>query len=422
MSIGIGSRKKVAVMFGGRSVEHEISVITALQLIDAIDVVKYEPVPVYIAPSGKWYSGKALLNRDFYKNMPSSLTEVLEVTLLPKPGAKGLTILRAKKQQSSWQGLFYSFKAPAEEEEQIAVDIFFPAFHGSFGEDGCIQGLFEMAGVTYTGCDVVSAAVSMSKYHCKKFLESHGIPVLPSALVARESVETGLGSNLNQVREAILQTPGMEKFPLFVKPANLGSSIGISKAADAPALDAALLKAFKYDYQVLVEPCLENKLEINVSVLDDSTPVSSVVEIPVASGEELTYEDKYMRGGGKGKKGGGPQTLGMAGLTRVIDPENLDPENKELARKYAQEAFVKLGCAGVARIDFMLDLSTNKLYFNEINPLPGSLSYYLWVKSEPVVLYTDMLTKIIERAELRQSRKSMLSREVGFKAMFKSRE
>lgn len=416
MSNGIAGRKRIAVMFGGRSVEHEISIITALQLMEAIDTVKYEPVPVYIATSGKWYCGEALRKTDFYKAMPGSFSEVQEVTLLPKPGIKGLTILKQKKQQSSWQ--LFKGQAPAEE-EIIPVDVFFPAFHGSYGEDGCIQGLFEMAGVTYAGCDVVSAAVSMSKYHCKKFLESHGIPVLPSALVAKESIEAGLGSNLTEVRQQILSTPGMDKFPLFVKPANLGSSIGISKAADEAGLDAALLKAFKFDYQALVEPCIENKLEINVSVLDDVVPKASVVEIPVASGEELTYEDKYMRGGGKGKKGG-PQTLGMAGLTRVIDPENLDPENKELARRYAQEAFVKLGCAGVARIDFMLDLSTNKLYFNEINPLPGSLSYYLWVKSDPVVLYTDILTKIIERAELRQSRKQMLSREIGFQALFKS--
>lgn len=411
-------RKRVAVMFGGRSVEHEISVITALQLIDAIDVVKYEPVPVYIAPTGKWYSGNALLQREFYKNMPGSLSQVVEVTLLPKPGAKGLTILRPKKPSGGWGGLF---KSAPEEDDEVPIDVFFPAFHGSFGEDGCIQGLLEMAGVTYTGCDVVSAAVSMSKYHCKKFLESHGIPVLPSVLVSKESVESGLGSNLANIRGKIVNTPGFEKFPLFVKPANLGSSIGISKASDNASLDAALLKAFKYDHQVLVEPCLEQKMEINVSVLDGEVPIASVVEIPVASGEELTYEDKYMRGGGKGKKGGGgPQTLGMAGLTRVIDPDDLDNETKELARKYAQEAFVKLGCAGVARIDFMLDLSKNQIYFNEINPLPGSLSYYLWVKSDPVVLYTDMLTKIIERAELKQSRKQMLSREIGFQALFKA--
>jgi D-alanine-D-alanine ligase len=416
MNSGKTGRKRIAVMFGGRSVEHEISVITALQLIDAMDVVKYEPVHVYIAPSGKWYCGAALANRDFYKNMPGSLSDVQEVTLLPKPGVKGLTVLKQKKAQTGWS----LFKQAPEEEEIIPVDVFFPAFHGSFGEDGCIQGLLELAEVTYTGSDVVSSAVSMSKYHCKKFLESHGIPVLPSALVYKESIEAGLGSNLAQVRQSILGTPGMDKFPLFVKPANLGSSIGISKAADEAGLDAALLNAFKYDYQALVEPCLENKMEINVAVLDDVAPVSSVVEIPVASGEELSYEDKYMRGGGKGKKGGGgPQTLGMAGLTRVINPENLDAETKELARSYARDAFIKLGCAGVARIDFMLDLSSNKLYFNEINPLPGSLSYYLWVKSEPVVLYTDMLTKIIERAEIRQSRKQMLNREMGFKAMFK---
>ena len=407
------TRKKIAVMFGGRSVEHEISIITALDLIGAIDTVKYEPVPVYIAPSGKWYSGDALLATEFYKNMPASFNEVKEVTLLPKPEVNGLTILSSPKDSNTWSRLFKQ-SSP----DLIPIDIYFPVFHGSLGEDGCIQGLFELAGVTYTGSDVVSAAVSMSKYHCKKFLQSHDIPVLPSALLSKETIEAGLGADLSGLREYAMSLPGLEKFPLFVKPANLGSSIGIAKATDAETFDAALLKAFKYDRQILVEPCLENKLELNVSVLDDKVTHVSVVEIPVSSGEELTYEDKYMRSG-KGKKGGA-QLLGMAGLTRVIDPENLAPEVKEQARQYAKEAFIKLGCAGVARIDFMLDLSNNQLYFNEINPLHGSLSYYLWDKSNPPLLYTDILTRIIERAELRQRLKQSVSREIGFKALFKS--
>lgn len=411
MENGDHRRKTVAVMFGGRSVEHEISIISGLQLIKALDVVKYKSLPVYIAASGKWYAGDALLDRNFYKAMPASLNEVDEVTLLPQPDVGGLTILRPKLNQG------YSTMATTTE-NVIPVDVFFVAFHGTYGEDGCIQGVLEMSEMPYTGCGVLSSALGMSKYHCKKLLESHGIPVLPGALVYREAIEVNLGNNLAQVREQIFGTPGLEKFPLFVKPCNLGSSIGVAKAKDIAGLDAALLQVFKYDFSAIIEPCLDNKMEINVSVLDDAEPIASVLEIPVSSsGDELTYEDKYMRGGGSKKSA--PVSQGMAGLTRVIDPPDLSAEIKKTAQDYAVRSFKALGCAGVSRIDFMMDLSTNILYFNEINTLPGSLSFYLWMNSHPPIFYTDMLTHIIERGEARAHRKSALSREIGFKALFK---
>jgi D-alanine-D-alanine ligase len=411
MQNGDHRRKTIAIMFGGRSVEHEISIITGLQLIKALDVVKYNPLPVYIAPSGKWYAGDALLNREFYRRMPSSLNEVDEVTLLPQPDVGGLTVLRPRRGSASGLDTDTGRKI-------LPVDVFFVSFHGTFGEDGCIQGVLEMAEVPYTGCGVLSASVGMSKYHCKKLLESHGIPVLPGVIVNREAIEVNLGNNLAAVREQIISSPGLENFPLFVKPLNLGSSIGISKAKDRPGLDAALMQVFKYDYAAIVEPCLDNKMEINVSVLDDTEPIASVLEIPVSStGDELTYEDKYMRGGGSKKNA--PAAQGMAGLTRVIDPQDMKPEMKEAAQDYARRAFKALGCAGVARIDFMVDLMDGQLYFNEINTLPGSLAFYLWMNSHPPIFYTDMLTHIIERAEIRSNRRSSLSREIGFKALFK---
>lgn len=399
-------------MFGGRSVEHEISIITALQLIETIDTVKYNPIPVYIAPSGKWYSGQALLKRDFYKGMPGTLESVQEVVLLPVPGINGLSVMAGKSKQT-----FSLFGKQQQAPDVISVDVFFPAFHGSYGENGCIQGLLELAGVVYTGSDVVSSAVSMSKYHCKKFLESHDVPCLPSALLSREGLDLNPGEKLEEWRKAVLSTKGLEKFPLFVKPANLGSSIGVARVTDEAALDAALLQAFKYDHQVLVEPCVESKLEINVAVIDDAKVRASVVEIPVSStGNELSYEDKYMRGGGKK---GGSASLGMAGLTRVIDPTDLDPAIKSQAQELAVRSFTALGCAGVARIDFILDLEAKQLYFNEINPLPGSLANYLWVKSAPPLLFTDLLTLCIERAIKRDKTKRALSHDVGFKALFK---
>ncbi|MBY0360149.1 MAG: D-alanine--D-alanine ligase [Candidatus Obscuribacterales bacterium] len=411
MNNGDNKRQTIAVLFGGRSVEHEISIITALQMIEAMDTVKYRPLPVYVAPTGKWYCGDELLKKEVYKNMPASLSGLKEVVLLPTPGLNSLTVIGLRSKGGF--GIFGSKVA----EETIPVDVFFPCFHGSYGEDGCVQGLFELADVTYTGSDVVSSALSMSKYHCKKFLESHDIPVLPSIVVSKAELDQGMGSNLAKMRERILAQPGLGNFPLFVKPATLGSSIGVSKADDAAGLDAALLKAFKYDVEAIVEPCLDDKMEINVSVMDDVEAVASVVEIPVSSsGNELTYEDKYMR---PGSKKNGPASSGMAGLARVINPTDLDPKLKEQARSYAKRAFELIGCAGVARIDFMVDLKKGQLYFNEINPLPGSLSYYLWVNSEPAVLYTDMITLMIERAQLRKKRKASVSVDIGFKALFK---
>lgn len=389
--------------------EHEISVITALQLIEALDVVKYQPLPVYIAPSGRWYAGEDLLDRKFYRNMPQSLSLVQEVTLLPIPNVGGLTVLSPKREST--------FNMVASTEEVIPVDIFFASFHGTYGEDGCVQGLFEMADVAYTGCGVLSSALSMSKIHCKKLLESYNIPVLPSAIVQREQIEAQFGANLPYIRNEILNTPRLDRFPLFVKPNNLGSSIAVAKVDDPSQLDAALLKVFKYDVTALVEPCISNKLEINVSVLQGVETRASVVEIPVSSaGRELTYEDKYLRGGGKKS---GELAQGMAGLTRVIDPTDLDPRIKAQAQDYAVRSFQALGCAGVARVDFMLDLNDDQLYFNEINPLPGSLSFYLWNSSKPPLLFTEILTRMIERAEERAYRKSELSRDIAFQALLR---
>lgn len=387
--------KNLAVLFGGRSVEHEISVITALQLINVLDVERYRPIPVYIAQSGRWYTGEALLNKEFYKKLPASLSQVQEVTLLPVPRIGGLTVLQPKKRG-----------------EVIPVDIYFLAFHGTYGEDGCIQGLMEMADVAYTGCGVLSAALGMNKYQCKTHLAAHGIPVLPATVVHRDEAR----KSLTLVRDRILSTPGLEQFPLFIKPCNLGSSIGISVASDIAGLNAALVNTFRYDSQAIVEPCVKDILEINVAVLEDDEPVASVVEMPVSTSGVLTYEDKYLRGEGNKQAG---ESQGMASLTRVIDPKDLNVELKQAAIEYAVKAFKVLGCSGVARIDFIIDSTTAQIYFNEINTLPGSLSFYLWVKSEPPLLYTELLNRIIERAEMRQRTKVALRRNEGLRALFK---
>lgn len=399
---------RVAVLFGGRSTEHEISIITGLEIISAFDTTRYSPLPVYIDQRGRWFSGEQLLRKDFYRGLPGCLDDLKEVALLPRPGTGGLTVLGNKKGLSS---LF-------SKEELIPVDVFVPAFHGQFGEDGCIQGLFEMADVVYTGCNVLASSIAMNKYLCKSILNRHGIPVLPAVVVKKHSTQ----KNLEKVRADIRSTRGLEEFPLFIKPLNLGSSVGVAKAETEEELDAALANAFQYDTEVIIEPCIANKMEINVSVRECPDPVASVVELPVASGDVLSYEDKYLRGGGgkKGKASGStPGAMGMASLTRVVDPQDLDPKHKNGVINYALDAYRVLSCSGVVRFDFMVDLVTESLYFNELNPLPGSLAHYLWDKSTPRVLYPELLHDMVQSAFRKREEVAGLKRDFGFKALFR---
>lgn len=381
------TKQTVAVLFGGRSSEHEISVITALQAITAMDPLKYYVIPVYLHPQGKWYTGEVLLERSTYLAFASHVGAMKEVTVVPDPSVKGLTCVKSG--------------------EVIPVDVYFLAFHGQYGEDGCVQGLLELADATYTGCGVVGSAVAMNKSICKLVAKAAGIPVLPGCVVTHAQAK----KDFAQVREKILLTPGLEGFPLFVKPCNLGSSIGIGKAGDEEALSAALAKVFRYDTEALVEPCLTDLMEINVSVMEGDPPMTSVVEIPVASQTVLTYEDKYMRRGPK------TSSQGMASLTRIIDPKDLDATVKGLVTQYALQAFDSMRCRGVVRFDFMVDTSTGRLYFNELNPIPGSLSFYLWEKSSPKRLYTRTIDYLIERARQRKAHGEAVQRFWGFKAL-----
>ncbi len=394
-------KRNIAVIFGARSLEHEISVISAIQVMEALDRSVYNVIPVYIAQSGVWYTGNALFQRSFYKTLPSGFDSLTPVYFLAEPVSGGLFRKAEKK-------LF------GKKEEKIPVDVYLPIFHGQFGEDGCIQGLFELAEVAYASSPVLASAVAMNKYICKAVFSHHGIPVLPAVTVSRADAQR----DITLVCEEIIKSEGLTSYPLFIKPGNLGSSVGVSKANNATELQAGLVKVFQYDHEAIVEPCITDLMEINVSVIDSpKAPLASVVEVPVASGEFLSYEDKYLREG-KGKKGGGSSSSGgMASLTRVINPDNLDAAIKEKVRGYALEAFRILACSGVARFDFMMDLSNGEIYFNELNPIPGSLSFYLWEKSEPLLLMPDILDKMIERATARSVERAQLKRDFGFKAL-----
>jgi D-alanine-D-alanine ligase len=211
----------------------------------------------------------------------------------------------------------------------------------------------------------------------------------------------------------VLNDPNLPNFPLFVKPLSLGSSIGVSRASSESELAVALAKVFRYDTVAIVEPCVSELMEINVSVRERDGIEASVVEIPVSESGILSYEEKYLRDGGK--KTGPSQ--GMASLTRIIDPVDLDPTIKENVIEYAKRSFSLLGCSGVARLDFIYDLAADRLYFNELNALPGSCSFYLWAKSQPRVLYTQLITGMIETALNHYAENASLERSIGLKAL-----
>jgi D-alanine-D-alanine ligase len=403
--MGVKPKTRIGVIFGGRSVEHEISVISALQLMLAIDTEKYQVIPVYIAPSGVWYTGEELRERSFYKRIPVALEALQEVTLLPRPGIGGLTKVGRRVSQS-----LVSLLGADSDAEVIPVDCFLPVFHGQYGEDGCMQGLFELAGIPYTGSNVTASAVTMNKYVCKMYLQAHGVPVLPALVILRDDARDGIG----EVCSWVSQQEGFSTYPLFVKPCNLGSSIGVSRVASEEDLPAALAKVFRYDTAALIEPCVSEIMEVNVSVrLVDGHAECSVVEVPVSQSGVLSYEEKYLRDGGK-KSG---QSQGMASLTRVIDPQDINPSIREDVLRYGQHAFSLLGCSGVARLDFIVDLTSGNVYFNELNAFPGSCAFYLWAKSHPRVLYTKLIDDMISSAFTSFANTSMLERNIGLKAL-----
>lgn len=366
---------KLCVLFGGKTVEHEVSVISALQAIASIDAEKYDVIPVYITKDNEFYTGFECSCIEEYKNIPALIKKSTRCVLMNIDG-------KAKIMR-------YPF-AKFGNNVISEIDVAFPIVHGTNVEDGTLQGFLKILGVPYVGCDVVSSAVGMDKYVMKTVLKDNDVPVLDclrfiSADFARPS------EVIDSCREKI-------GYPVIVKPVNLGSSVGISVAHNDEELYTSLDGAFRFASVVLVEKAITNLKEINCSVLGDTEHAeASECEQPAKSDEILSYENKYLQGGGSKKTGG---SKGMASLARKI-PADITPERREEIRSLAVKAFKVLGCNGVSRIDFMIDEDTDTVYLNEINTIPGSLSFYLW---EPIgVPYKELLDRMIELA-LKRSR------------------
>ena len=339
----------VGVIFGGRSVENEISVITAAQTMAAMNVEKYNIVPIYISKEGHWYTGDKLRSTDNYRDMKSLLSSVEEVYLRPVYGDNRL----------------YKVRKPLFGSDVVTtLDVILPALHGTSGEDGSFQGLIEMTGIPYACPNTLASANGMDKITMKMILRESGIPVVDYAWFSDKEW-------LSERDDVLVRCEALH-YPLIVKPANLGSSVGIKAVHNREELVEAVDNAIRYSKRIIVEVLVERLKEINCSVLGDYYDCkASVCEAPVRSGEILSYEDKYL-GGGKNKP-----SEGMHSTVREI-PARLSDEVTEYIRTTACKTFRVLACDGVSRIDFMIDEATNNIYVNEINTIPGSLSFYLW--------------------------------------------
>lgn len=340
-------KQTVAVIFGGRSVEHDVSIVTGHQIMQAFDLERYEVVPVFITRDGKWYTGEPLMELDNFRDQEIiGYRGVHSAVLSPSVQHHGLIVnpISGRLQRS----------------EVKRVDVVFPAVHGSHGEDGTLQGLCELADIPYVGCGVLASALANDKAMAKSALQHAGLPVVDGLTLTRDGWLDDRAGTVARIAEAL-------GYPVFVKPATLGSSIGVARADDENALTLAIDIAASFDRHLIVERAAVNAVEINCAVMgygDDMQ--ASVLEQPVSWEEFLTYEEKYMRGGG-----------GMKSAERII-PAPLDSALTARIQQAAIDAFRAVGGRGIARIDFLYDEADDQVYINEINTMPGSLAFYLW--------------------------------------------
>ena len=358
--------KTVAVIFGGRSVEHDVSIITAhTPVIDTLIASRtFDIWPVYIAKDGSWYSTKAMNDIAFFKQ-PDFEARLAREKKVRLSFDGGLSLV--------WPGLF---------PKSVHIDVVFPAMHGTFGEDGSLMGLLRMAGVPFVGCDVAASAVAMDKVLTKQVLAQGEIPLAPSIwFTKREWLDDSA-----LVRKRIAEL----KFPLFVKPAHLGSSIGITKVKQVSELENALEVALHYDDKILVEEEVQNLIEVTLPIMGDDVPRTALVERPLNKTELFDFDSKYMSGG---KKGGGANSA----YSRI--PADIGEKLTAQITELGKRVYKTLGCSGIARVDFLIDGTTKKVYVIEVNTMPGSLYHHNWKKAG--VSNMELVMGLIGMAEKR---------------------
>lgn len=355
----------VGVIFGGRSVEHDVSIVTAQQIMNAFDETRYTVIPIYITRDGKWFSGNPLRKIENFKDDEIiSYEGMTEVILSPDVRHHGLIV-------NPLAGRF-------RKSEIIRLDVAFPAVHGSHGEDGTLQGLFELADIPYVGFGTLGSALTNDKIITKQVLQQNGIPVVEGMAVTREAWLKDADSILERLQHEL-------RFPMFIKPATLGSSIGVNRAEDVEFLRVALDVAANFDRRILVENGVTDGIEINCAVMGYGEEViTSVLEQPKSWSDFLSYEDKYLRG-----------SEGMKSAERII-PAPVSDDMRDRIQQLAVAAFKAVDGRGIVRIDFLVKPQTDDVYVNELNTMPGSLAFYLW--QEGGMSASEVVDKLIALA------------------------
>ena len=373
----------IAVFFGGESVEHEVSIISAHQAIEALDKNKYNVIPVYVSKERKLYVSDLLKDMSNYKDLKHLISQCTQVSITSEDNR---VVIRPVKP---------SLFGP---KELGTIDVAIPVMHGTNGEDGTIQGFFEMLKVPYAGCDLYGAAIGQDKVLQKNVLSDNNLPITNWFWVYGSEMDTHQNEILDKVHRLI--------YPVIIKPARTGSSVGISIAHNDEEYLACFDEARQYDEKIITEKVVKPMREINCSVVGDSySCVASVLEevSSVSQDELLSFSDKYL-GGGKSSKSQGSK--GMASTARIV-PAPLTDEQTRLVQQLAKETFRVLGTSGVCRIDFLMDADTKKVYVNEINTIPGSLAFYLWQAAG--VSFSELMDKLVELALDRERRRSKMT-------------
>jgi D-alanine-D-alanine ligase len=346
----------VAVLFGGRSGEHEVSLMSARSVLSVLDPAKYEVTQVGITHEGTWLTGTDVLEK--FEN--DKIEGLIPVLVSPDPSERGIYIMEGISGLKKWSD----------------IDVYFPVLHGTFGEDGTLQGLFELADVAYVGAGVVGSSVGMDKGVFKDVMIAHHIPVVDMMVILRAEIENDMVSVIERAEK-------VGEYPLFTKPANLGSSVGVTKCSNRSDLQEGLMEAALFDRRILVQKGVKNAHEIEVSVLGNDEPVASVCGEVLPSREFYSYESKY-----------------IDGTSGLLIPAPLPDEISECIREYAVRAYKAIDCAGMARVDFFVERDTNRIYLNELNSIPGftKISMYpkLWEASG--LSYQKLVDRLIELA------------------------
>jgi D-alanine-D-alanine ligase len=373
--------KTIAVIFGGRSTEHDVSIVTAIaSIIKPLELTKeYQVEPVYIAKDGSWYWDQKLKDINLYSSgeIDDFMRKAPKVHLLFDDG-----LILVKSSQFAGRKMYKK------------IDIVFPAMHGTHGEDGELMGLLEMANVPYVGCGVAASAVAMDKVLAKQVTKAAGIPSSPwLSFFSKELKPSDVKTISNEL-----------KYPLFVKPAHLGSSIGISKVDKEPELMNALEVAAHYDDKIIVEEAVDNLVEVTLPIIGNDEPTPALLEKPLTSPEDFfDFDAKYIRGGKGGKKAGGVK--GAQGYSEV--PAQLPDALYKKAERLGLDVYRTLGCSGIARVDMLIDSKTEKVFFNEVNPLPGSLYAHNWKRAG--VSSIELVSRLVHLAEERWQKQQKLN-------------